>query len=114
MAQHSTHPGGVSRMRRRALLGIAVLAVLVALADLAAYPTRDDRSPSDTAAPPPSSPTASPPSAAPSGPHTRPRALPVPPKTHDPITHGKAAAEALWSYNTRAFDWIEAFRQGKK
>ncbi len=107
MAQHSTHPGGASRMRRRALLGTAILAVLVALAGLAAYLTREGRSPSDTAAPPPSSPTASPPSTAPSGPHTRPRALPVPPKTHDPITYGKAAAAALWSYDTRAYSQPE-------
>ncbi|MBP0456096.1 hypothetical protein [Streptomyces montanisoli] len=103
MAQHSTHPGGASRVRRRALLGAAVLAVLVALAGLAAYLTREGRSPSDTPAPPPSSPTASSSTAAPSGPHTRPRALPVPPKTHDPITYGKAAAAALWSYDTRAY-----------
>lgn len=45
MAQHSTHPGGASRVRRRALLGTAVLAVLVALAGLAAYLTREGRSP---------------------------------------------------------------------
>ncbi|MDX3605170.1 MULTISPECIES: hypothetical protein [Streptomyces] len=103
MAQHSTHPGGAPRVRHRALLGTAVLAVLVALAGLAAYLTREGRSPSDTASPPPSSPTASSSDAAPSGPHTRPRALPVPPKTHDPITYGKAAAAALWSYDTRAY-----------
>lgn len=107
MAQHSTHPGGASRVRRRALLGTAVLAVLVALAGLAAYLTREGRSPSDTASPPPSSPTASSSPAAPSGPHTRPRALPVPPKTHDPITYGKAAAAALWSYDTRAYSQPE-------
>ncbi|MEV5862112.1 hypothetical protein AB0L83_20630 [Streptomyces sp. NPDC052071] len=107
MAQHSTHPGGAARVRRRALLGTAVLAVLVALAGLAAYLTREGRSPSDTAAPPPSSPTASSSPAAPSGPHTRPRALPVPPKTHDPITYGKAAAAALWSYDTRAYSQPE-------
>ncbi|MEV5129037.1 hypothetical protein ACN6K8_002167 [[Kitasatospora] papulosa] len=107
MAQHSTHPGGASRVRRRALLGTAVLAVLVALAGLAAYLTREGRSPSDTAAPPPSSPTASSSSAAPSGPHARPRALLVPPKTHDPITYGKAAAAALWSYDTRAYSQPE-------
>ncbi|MEU9319582.1 hypothetical protein [Streptomyces sp. NPDC048295] len=103
MAQHSPHPGGASRVRRRALLGAVVLVVLVALAGLAAYLTRDGRSPSKTPAPPPSSPVASSSPAAPAGPHTRPRALPVPPKTHDPITYGKAAAAALWSYDTRAY-----------
>ncbi|MFD4025376.1 hypothetical protein ACFWRV_17930 [Streptomyces sp. NPDC058576] len=107
MAQHSTHPGGASRVRRRALLGTAVLAVLVTLAGLAAYLTREARSPSDTASPPPSSPTASSSPATSSGPHTRPRALPVPPKTYDPITYGKAAAAALWSYDTRAYSQPE-------
>ncbi|MEU5655034.1 hypothetical protein ABZ802_05370 [Streptomyces sp. NPDC047737] len=107
MAQHPTHPGGASRVRRRALLGTAVLAVLVALAGLTAYLTREGRSPSDTPAPLPSSPKASSSSAAPSGPHTRPRDLPVPPKTHDPITYGKAAAAALWSYDTRAYSQPE-------
>ncbi|MFE9011819.1 hypothetical protein [Streptomyces cyaneofuscatus] len=111
MAQHSPHPGGASRVRRRALLGTAVLAVLVALAGLAAYLTREGRSPSDTPAPPPSSPTASSSPAAPSGqPHTRPRALPVPPKTHDPITYGKAAAAAQWSYDTRAYSQPELLK----
>ncbi|MFD5469558.1 hypothetical protein [Streptomyces sp. NPDC127105] len=107
MAQHSTHPGGASRVHRRALLGTVVLAVLVSLAGLVAHLTRDGRSPSATPAPPPSSPTASSSSAAPSGPRTRPRALPVPPKTHDPITYGKAAAAALWSYDTRAYSQPE-------
>ncbi|MEV3934275.1 hypothetical protein [Streptomyces sp. NPDC049944] len=107
MAQHSTYSGGASRVRRRALLGTAVLAVLVALAGLATYLTREGRSPSDTASAPPSSPTASSSPAAPSRPHTRPRALPVPPKTHDPITYGKAAAAALWSYDTRAYSQPE-------
>ncbi|MCY0927024.1 hypothetical protein OTB20_12585 [Streptomyces sp. H27-H1] len=109
MAQHSTHPGGASRVRRRALLGTVVLVVLVALAGLAAYLTRDGRSPSQTPAPPSSSPTASS-SSSPSGPltpHTGPRALPVPPKTHDPIAFGKAAAAALWSYDTRAYSQAE-------
>ncbi|MFG3492281.1 hypothetical protein [Streptomyces sp. NPDC047972] len=106
MARHSTHPGGASRVRRRALLGAVVLVVLVALAGLAAYLTRDGRGPAETPAPPPSSPSGS--SSAPSAsgsstPHTRPRALPVPPKTHDPIAFGKAAAAALWSYDTRAY-----------
>ncbi|MFI6061487.1 hypothetical protein [Streptomyces sp. NPDC051286] len=107
MAQHSTHPGGASRVRRRALLGTVVLAVLVALAGLVAYLTREGRGPSDAPAPPPSSPTASSSPAAPSGPHTRPRDLPVPPKTHDPIQYGKAAAAALWSYDTRAYSQPE-------
>ncbi|WP_217231817.1 hypothetical protein [Streptomyces anulatus] len=105
MPAHSSNPGGASRVRRRALLGTAVLMVLVALAGLLAFLTRDARAPStpaphsSSATPPPSSavPSASPP------PHANHRALPRPPKTHDPIAYGKAAAAALWSYDTRAY-----------
>ncbi|MEV7035698.1 hypothetical protein AB0N99_36405 [Streptomyces sp. NPDC093272] len=107
MAQHSTHPGGASRVRRRVLLGTVVLAVLVALACLAACLTRDSRSPSGTAAAPSSSPTASSSPAAPSGTHTGSRVLPVPPETQDPIKYGKAAAAVLWSYDTRAYSQPE-------
>jgi hypothetical protein len=107
MAHRSSHLGGPSRARRRALLGAVVLALLLALAGLAAYLTRDGRSPSDTPAPPPSSPSASSSPAAPAGPHARPHALPVPPRTHDPIKYGKAAAAALWSYDTRAYSQPE-------
>ncbi|MFF2503592.1 hypothetical protein ACFVTY_09500 [Streptomyces sp. NPDC058067] len=110
MAQRSPHPGGASRVRRRALFGTVVLVVLVAIAGLAAYLTRDGRDPSKSIAPPPSSPTASPPPTSPSGPpptQTRPRDLPVPPKTRDPIKFGKTAAAALWSYDTRAYSQTE-------
>ncbi|MEU6664014.1 hypothetical protein [Streptomyces sp. NPDC046821] len=110
MAQHSTHPGGASRVRRRALLGTAVLVVLVALAGLASYLTRDGRSPSKPPAPSLSSPAAVSPSVSssgPSAPRTGPGDLPVPPKTRDPIKFGKAAAAALWSYDTRAYSQAE-------
>ncbi|MEV3928636.1 hypothetical protein [Streptomyces sp. NPDC049944] len=110
MAQHSTHPGGASRVRRRAQLGTVVLVILVTLAGLAAYLTRDSRSPSEAPAPPSSSPTASSSPAVPTGPPTsgtRSGALPVPPKTSDPIKFGKAAAVALWSYDTRAYSQTE-------
>ncbi|WP_405848534.1 hypothetical protein [Streptomyces sp. NBC_01518] len=106
MPAHSTNPGGASRVRRRALLGTAVLVVLVALAGLAAYLTRDSRQTSNSAesqtssATPPSS-TASP------SPSAHPRSLPVPPETHDPVVFGKAAAVALWSYDTRAYSRAE-------
>ncbi|MFD4924184.1 hypothetical protein ACFWNE_23185 [Streptomyces goshikiensis] len=109
MAQHSTHPGGASRVRRRALLGTVVLVVLVALAGLAAYLTRDGRRPSEPPAPPSSSPTASssPSPPGPLTPHTGTAVLPVPPKTRDPIAFGKAAAAALWSYDARAYSQTE-------
>ncbi|MGC4998418.1 hypothetical protein [Streptomyces sp. DT195] len=110
MTKHTTGPGGASRVRRRALLGTAVLTVLVALAGLAAYLTRDGRDPAKRPAPPSSSPTASSSPAPLSGrpsPRTGADDLPVPPKTHDPVAYGKAAAAALWSYNTRAYSQAE-------
>ncbi|KPI14547.1 hypothetical protein OK006_3243 [Actinobacteria bacterium OK006] len=106
MSFHSSNPGGASRVCRRALLGTAVLVVLVALAGLAACLTRDGREPSTPTAPQASSAAPSSSTASPSGspsPSTRPHALPVPPNTHDPIAFGKAAAVALWSYDTRAY-----------
>ncbi|MFD4786621.1 hypothetical protein ACFWN1_05965 [Streptomyces sp. NPDC058459] len=110
MSPRSTNPGGASRVRRRALLGTAVLVVLVALAGLAAYLTRDGRTSSKAPAPQassasPSFPTAS--ASASSPLHGSHSALPVPPSTHDPITFGKAAASALWSYDTRAYSQHE-------
>ncbi|MEV4864624.1 hypothetical protein [Streptomyces ossamyceticus] len=109
MSSHSTNPGGAPRVRRRALLGTAVLAVLVALAGLAAYVTRDGRTPSKAPAPQASS--ASPSSTASASASSRPHGslgdLPVPPSTHDPIAFGKAAAAALWSYDTRAYSQRE-------
>ncbi|BBC30578.1 uncharacterized protein SGFS_018720 [Streptomyces graminofaciens] len=110
MSSRSTNPGGASRVRRRALLGTAVLVVLVALAGLAAYVTRDGRISSKAPAPQvsstsPSSPTAS--ASASSRPHGSRGELPVPPSTHDPIAFGKAAAAALWSYDARAYSQRE-------
>ncbi|WP_328912442.1 hypothetical protein [Streptomyces sp. NBC_00223] len=97
-------------MRRRALLGTAVLVVLVALAALAAFLTRDSRSstkPLDRAAssaaplPPSATVETTPP------PHGVNSALPVPPDTYDPVVFGKAAAVALWSYDTRVYSQPE-------
>ncbi|MFF5962832.1 hypothetical protein ACFY64_03590 [Streptomyces collinus] len=109
MSSRSTNPGGASRVRRRALLGTAVLMVLVALAGLAAYLTRDGRTSSKVPAPQASS--ASPSSTASASASSRPHGslgdLPVPPSTHDPIAFGKAAAVALWSYDTRAYSQRE-------
>ncbi|MFJ9738585.1 hypothetical protein [Streptomyces sp. NPDC101166] len=92
MVAHAAHPGSSSRVRRRALLGTAVLAALVALAGLAAYLARDGRSVPENPA---------------SKPYIRPRALLIAPKTRDPIAYGRAAAAALWSYDTRAYSQSE-------
>jgi hypothetical protein len=105
-ASRSGYPGGASRVRRRALLGTAVLVVLVALAGFLAFLTRDGRTTPKAPAPTSSSASPSAPSASPSAsppPLGHPGALPVPPTTHDPISFGKAAAVALWSYDTRAY-----------
>jgi hypothetical protein len=101
------YSGGAPRVRRRALIGTAVLAVLVALAGLCAYLTRDGRAFTKAPARHESSvsviPSTSPPaSASPSAPAGH-GVLPKPPATHDPIVFGKAAATALWSYDTRAY-----------
>ncbi|MFJ3791496.1 hypothetical protein [Kitasatospora sp. NPDC090091] len=93
---------GGALMRRRALLGTVVLVALVALAGLFSYLTRDNRvsnhPPAESSSS--SSPTHSLPAATPEG---RAAALTAPPDTHDPIAFGKAAAVALWSYDTRAY-----------
>ncbi|WP_371790353.1 hypothetical protein OG285_05660 [Streptomyces sp. NBC_01471] len=110
MASRSSNPGGASRVRRRALLGTAVLVVLVALAGLAAYLTRGGSNSSKPPVPQkssalPSAPASSPSPSLPASGHDG--ALPVPPKTHDPVKFGKAAAAALWSYDTRAYSQPE-------
>ncbi|GAV38213.1 hypothetical protein [Streptomyces acidiscabies] len=108
MASHSSKDSaGASRVRLRVLLGTAVLVVLVALAGLAAYLTRDGREPSKAPAPAASSASPSAPSTTPPSPAGRRPALPVPPDTHDPVVFGKAAAKALWSYDTRAYSQAE-------
>ncbi|WP_181008082.1 MULTISPECIES: hypothetical protein [unclassified Streptomyces] len=110
MSSRSSNPGGASSVRRRALLGTAVLVVLVALAGLAAYLTHDGREPTKPSATQATSASPSASAVSPSGspsPSVRPAALPVPPDTHDPIAFGKAAATALWSYDTRAYSQAE-------
>ncbi|MFD7896909.1 hypothetical protein [Streptomyces sp. NPDC059743] len=117
MSPRATNPGSTSSSRRRALIGTAVLAVLVVLAGLTAYLTRDGRASSVSSNAPDSvASSASPSSTAPVGPASPPTpgsrsALPVPLSTHDPIAFGKAAAVALWPYDTRPHSqpkWLAA------
>lgn len=113
MSPRPTNSASASRVRRRALAGTVVLVVLVALAGLAAYLTRDGRAPSpDASTAKGAVASASPdvPSSASSAspvPNKRSASLPGPPVTHDPITFGRAAAEALWSYDTRSTSQAE-------
>ncbi|MFJ7275414.1 hypothetical protein [Kitasatospora sp. NPDC098663] len=75
--------------------------LLISCAGLLAYLTRDGRDAANPASTAASSPAASGPvaSATPGG---HPKGLPGPPSTHDPIAFAKAAAVALWSYDTRS------------
>jgi hypothetical protein len=112
MPKPSSNLGLRSRLNVRVLLGALVLVVLLAGAGLAAYLTRDSRTAAKPPAPPsattPASPTAHS-SAVPSATSKPPATgvLPVPPRTSDPIAFGKAAAVALWSYDTRAYSQPE-------
>ncbi|MFJ8442867.1 hypothetical protein [Kitasatospora griseola] len=98
---------GGALVRRRALLGTAVLIGLVALAGLFSYLTRDNRTTPNPAGTTSSSPSPGASTTAPSTPGVRSGALPVPPETRDPIAFGKAAAVALWSYDTRSYSQPE-------
>ncbi|NEA37718.1 hypothetical protein [Streptomyces sp. SID11385] len=110
----SPSPRATSGVRRRALLGAAVLAILLATTGLTAYLTRDGNessaakavaTPSSSSAP--SSPSPSSPSQSAATPDGRGVPLPAPPDTRDPVGFAKAAAAALWSYDTRAYSHDE-------
>ncbi|WP_051812153.1 hypothetical protein [Kitasatospora sp. MBT63] len=98
--------GGASRVRRRALLGLVVLVALVVLAGALAFFTRGTRPAAN-----PVSPVASSPSSASASPSASPTggagSVPAPPSTHNPIAYAKAAAVALWSYDTRSYSQPE-------
>ncbi|MFF2954104.1 hypothetical protein ACFVVU_22525 [Kitasatospora sp. NPDC057965] len=99
---------GGALVRRRVLLGTVILVTLVALAGLFSYVTRESRTPPNQPAAASSSPALPTPSlSALVAPGSRAAALPVPPDTRDPIAFGKAAAVALWSYDTRAYSQPE-------
>ncbi|MBP5935410.1 hypothetical protein [Streptomyces acidiscabies] len=92
---------GVGRPARRRIAVVAcAVAVLLAVAAAVALLTggENDRRPSDTAAPaapaPPASGTNPPPSAG-SG------TVPKPARISDPVAYARAAAQMLWSYDTR-------------
>jgi hypothetical protein len=110
MPATSSNPGGTSGIRRRTVLGAVVLVLLVALAGLTAYLTRDGRSATMPTVQQPASASPTPRSTAVAtapSPHGANSLLPDPPATHDPIVFGKAAAAALWSYDTRAYSQPE-------
>ncbi|MEV7121227.1 hypothetical protein [Kitasatospora griseola] len=98
---------GGALVRRRVLLGTMVLVALVALAGLFSFLTRDGRTPANHPSASPSSPSAASPAATAPASNSGAAALPVPPDTRDPIAFGKAAAMALWSYDTRAYSQPE-------
>ncbi|WP_326777079.1 hypothetical protein [Streptomyces sp. NBC_01445] len=102
-ADERTHQAPASVLRR-ASIGGAVLAVLLAVAGLLAYVTRPGSPASAKAAPasPPSSASAS----ASAAPHAD-SAVAAPPKTSDPIVFGEAATKVLWTYNTRSSSQAE-------
>lgn len=99
--------GGASRVRRRALLGLVVLVVLVVLAGALAYFTRGTRTAPNPASHVASSPAPASVSASASAAAGGAGSVPLPPSTHDPIAYSKAAAAALWSYDTRSYSQPE-------
>lgn len=96
----STHLPWKGSRTRRAVLGTSVLLVLVGGAALIALLSRADR-PARVATEVPTRTAAFPSSPGPasSAPPNPPRI--GPPSTHDPIAFAKAAAVALWSYDSR-------------
>ncbi|GAA2996515.1 hypothetical protein GCM10010519_31850 [Streptomyces lactacystinicus] len=100
--------GGSSRVRRRALLGLVVLVVLVVLAGALACFTRGTRTAPNSVPHVSGSPAAAASTASASAGSTGSTgSMPLPPSTHDPIAYAKAAAVALWSYDTRAYSQPE-------
>ncbi|MGY4968349.1 hypothetical protein ACWGCC_03840 [Streptomyces nigrescens] len=84
-------------MNQRIAVVAGVLALLTAIAGTAAYLTgRADSPPTPESTPSPSSTSTTPAPAQGKG------QVPAPPSTHDPVVFAKAAAKALWSYDTRS------------
>ncbi|MGW3073953.1 hypothetical protein [Kitasatospora sp. NPDC001132] len=100
--------GGASRVRRRALLGLVVLVALVVLAGALAYFTGGTRTAPNSVPHGSGSPAAAASTASASAGQTGGAgSVPLPPSTHDPIAYSKAAAVALWSYDTRLYSQPE-------
>ncbi|MFF3976560.1 hypothetical protein [Streptomyces sp. NPDC001828] len=96
----SSYGAGWSANRRIAIVAAAV-AALLAIAGIVALLTGggNDHQAPDTAAPAPDS-SPSPSEAAPK-PSSGSGSVPKPPQISEPITYAKAAAQMLWSYDTR-------------
>lgn len=98
------HPGSASGVRRRVLAGLAMLAILTAVAGLIAYLTRDGHTVAQPSAPDTTSTATATAGSAPSPSDSEPigkGSVAKPPKTTDPVVFGKAFAKAAWSYDTR-------------
>ncbi|MEV1011582.1 hypothetical protein [Streptomyces sp. NPDC049881] len=107
MPASSLIPRPRSTVLRRALVGGALLLVLVALAGLVAHLTRGSQAPADEVAEP-SDAVDRELSPEPSPSHGVQRVLPTPVSTDDPAAFAEAAAVALWSYDTRRSSQPEA------
>ncbi|MFF4529466.1 hypothetical protein ACFY1P_09360 [Streptomyces sp. NPDC001407] len=84
-------------VNQRIAAGAAALAVLAGSASLIAYLTGDSGKPADSPAPA----ATSSPSPTASADNSGNSSVPKPPSTRDPVEFAKAAAGALWSYDTR-------------
>ncbi|EGJ77950.1 putative secreted protein [Streptomyces sp. Tu6071] len=97
----------------RLALGALVLVVLLAVAGLVGYLTRPDGAPAahiPAASPAPTGRDPSSPAPAEDVPEAEavpPSKVLEPPSTSDPLTYAKAAAIALWSYDTRSTTQVE-------
>jgi hypothetical protein len=114
MPPHTTNGHDATRVGWRVLIGVVALAVLVVLTGLIAHLTRDgEKAPEPHSARESSAPSPTAPAGSPTADDPGLGVMPTPPSTNDPIAFGKAAAEALWSYDTRAYsqpDLLAALR----
>lgn len=89
-----------STVRRRVLLGAAALVGLTVLAGLLLFLARPENPEPEASRPPAAArPSEAPDAGRPGAPSRVP--FPAPPRTDDPVVFAEAAAEVLWSYDTR-------------